>query len=49
MIQNGGDTPRHSVRSVLTINRSNRTHEGSYICSVSGDLKTIILQLMEGT
>ena len=48
MIQNGGDTPRHSVRSVLTINRSNRTHEGSYICSVSGDLKTIILQLMEG-
>ena len=51
MIQNGGDTPRPSMRSVLTINRPNRTHEGSYNCSVSGDfsgLRTITLQVMEG-
>ena len=51
MIQNGGDTPRPSMRSVLTINRPNRTHEGSYNCSVSvisGGLRSITLQVMEG-
>jgi len=51
MIQNGGDTPRPSMRSVLTINRPNRTHEGSYICSVRGGfngLRIITLQVMEG-
>ena len=48
MIQNGGDTPQLSMRSVLTINHPNRTHEGSYICSVSGNLKTITLRVMEG-
>ena len=51
MIQNGGDTPRPSMRSVLIINRPNRTHEGSYICSVRGGfngLRIITLQVMEG-
>ena len=50
-IQNGGDTPRPSIRSILTINRPNRAREGSYVCSVSGDfsdLRTITLQVMEG-
>jgi len=28
MIQNGGDTPQPSMRSVLTIDRPNRTYEG---------------------
>jgi len=36
MIQNGGDTPQLSMRSVLTIDHPNRTHEGSYICSMRG-------------
>jgi len=44
MIQNGGDTPQPSMRSVLTINHLNQTHEGSYICSVNGALGTIILE-----
>ena len=48
MIQNGGDTPRPSMRSVLTINRPIRTHEGSYNCSVSGISDAISLQVMEG-
>jgi len=47
MIQNGGDMPQPGTMSVLTINHPNRTHEGSYICLVSGGLKTT-LQLMEG-
>ena len=51
MIQNGGDTPQPSMRSVLTIDHPNRTHEGSYICSVRGGfngLRIIALQVMEG-
>ena len=51
MIQNGGDTPRPSMRSVLTINRPNMTHGGSYICSVCGGyngVRIITLQVMEG-
>ena len=48
MIQNGGNTPRPSVRSVLTINRPVATHEGTYICSADGDSKSIILQVIEG-
>ena len=52
MIQNGGDTPQPSMRSILTINHPNRTHEGSYNCSVSGSfsggLRTITLEMMEG-
>ena len=48
MIQNGGNTPRPSVRSVLTINRLNTTHEGTYICSSSGRVSTIYLQVVEG-
>jgi len=50
MIQNGGDTPQPSMRSVLTIDHPNRTHEGSYICSVKGGfngLRVITLQVME--
>jgi len=31
IIQNGGDTPQPGIRSVLTINHPNQTHEGSYI------------------
>ena len=52
LIQNGGDTPQPSVRSVLTINHPNRTHEGSYVCSVSGlsgVLRSITLLVVEGT
>ena len=51
MIQNGGDTPQPSMKSVLTINHPNGTHEGLYICSVRGDfngLRVITLQVMEG-
>jgi len=48
MIQNGGDTPQPSIRSVLTINHPNKTHEGSYICSLGGGSRTTILQVMEG-
>ena len=48
MIQNGGVTPQPSMRSVLTISHPNRTHEGSYICSVSGSLRTISLEVMRG-
>ena len=47
-IQNGGNTPRPSVRSVLTINRPNTTHEGTYICSSSGRVSTVDLQVVEG-
>ena len=48
MIQNGGDTPRPSMRSTLTINRPNGTYAGSYICSASGDLRTITLEVIGG-
>ena len=48
MIQNGGDAPCPSVRSILTISHPNRTHEGSYICSVSGNLGTISLEVIGG-
>ena len=48
MIQNGGTTPRPSVRSVLIINRPNTTHEGTYICSASGTVSTVDLQVVEG-
>ena len=48
MIQNGGNTPRPSVRSVLTINRPNISHIGAYTCSVDGDSRNITLQMMEG-
>ena len=44
MIQNGGDTPRPSMRSVLTINRPNTTYAGPYVCSVGGGQMTIILK-----
>ena len=47
-IQNGGSTPRPSVRSVLTINRPMTTHEGTYICSADGDSRNITLQVIEG-
>ena len=46
MIQNGGNTPRPSVRSVLTINRPRTTHEGTYVCSVDGDSRSIALQII---
>jgi len=48
MIQNGGDTPQPSMKSVLTINHPNRTHEGPYSCSGSGALRTITLEVIEG-
>ena len=48
MIQNSGTTPQPSVRSLLTINRPNTTHEGTYICSVSGRVSTVDLQVVEG-
>ena len=48
MIQNGGNTSRRSVRSVLTINRPRTTHKGTYVCSVDGDSRNITLQVTEG-
>ena len=48
MIQNGGNTPRPSVRSVLTINRPNTTHMGTYFCSAGGRTSTIHFQVVEG-
>ena len=48
IIQNGGNTPRPSVRSVLTINRPRTTHEGTYICSADVDSRSITLQIIEG-
>ena len=48
MIQNGGDTPRSSVRSVLTINHPNTTHMGTYFCSAGGRTSTIHFQVVEG-
>ena len=48
MIQNGGNIPRPSVRSVLTINHPNISHIGAYTCSVDGDSSNITLQMMEG-
>ena len=47
-IQNGSNTSRPSVRSVLTINRPRTTHEGTYVCSVDGDSRNINLQVIEG-
>ena len=47
MIQNGGNTHQASVRSVLTINRPNMTHERTYVCSADGDSRNITLQMME--
>ena len=47
-IQNGGNTPRPSVRSVLTLNHPMTTHEGTYICSSSGRVRTVDLQVVEG-
>ena len=48
MIQNGGNTPRPSVRSILTIDRPDISHEGTYTCSVDGDSRNITLQMIEG-
>ena len=48
MIQNGGNTPRPSVRSILTINRPNISHVGAYTCSVDVDSRSITLQIIEG-
>ena len=48
MIQNGGNTPRPSVRSVLTINRPNTTHMGTYFCSAGDRTSTIHFQVVEG-
>lgn len=48
MIQNGGDSPRSSIRSVLTINHPNKTHEGTYFCSSSSSTVNVTLQVMNG-
>ena len=49
MIQNGGNTSRPSVKSILTINRPNISHIGDYTCSVDGVSRNItLLQMMEG-
>jgi len=48
MIQNGGDTPCPSIRSILTISHPNRAHEGLYVCSVSGNLGIITLEVIGG-
>ena len=49
MIQNGGESPQPSVRSVLTINLPNKTHEGAYFCTAGSSLGRITLQVVEGT
>ena len=48
MIQNGGDSPWSSIRSVLTISRPNKTHEGTYLCSASSSIVNVTLQVMNG-
>ena len=48
MIQNGGDSPRSSIQSVLTINRPNKTQEGTYICSASSSTVNVTLQVING-
>lgn len=48
MIQNGGDTPQPSVRSILTIDLPNKTHEGAYFCTAGSMLSRIDLQVVEG-
>ena len=47
MIQNGGDFPQPSVRSILTIDFPNKTHEGAYFCSAGSSLSRIDLQVLE--
>ena len=47
MIQNGGDSPRPSVRSILTIDLPNKTHEGTYFCTAGSSLSRIDLQVLE--
>ena len=47
MIQNGGDSPEPSVRSILTIDFPNKTHEGAYFCSAGSSLSRIDLQVLE--
>ena len=44
MIQNGGDFPQPSVRSILTIDFPNKTYEGAYFCSAGSRLSRIDLQ-----
>ena len=48
MIQNGGTTTRPSVRSLLTINRPNVTHEGNYSCFAGGRANTVYLRVVGG-
>ena len=48
MIQNGGTTSQPSVRSLLTINRPNTTHQGNYSCFAGGRVSTVYLQVVEG-
>ena len=47
MIQNGGDSPQPSVRSILAIDFPNKTHEGAYFCSAGSRLSRIDLQVLE--
>ena len=47
MIQNGGDSPQPSMRSILTIDFPNKTHEGAYFCSAGSSLSRINLQVLE--
>ena len=48
MIQNGGDSPQSSVKSILTINHPNKTHEGTYLCSASSNTMSVTLQVIKG-
>ena len=48
MIENVGNTSRPIVRSVLTINHSNMTHTGGYVCFAGGRVSTVDLQVVEG-
>ena len=48
MIQNGGTTTRPSVRSFLTINRPNTTHEGNYSCFAGARVNTVYLRVVGG-
>ena len=48
MIQNGGTTPRRSVRSLLTINSPNMKHEGNYSCCAGGRVNTVYLRVVGG-
>ena len=44
-LQRGGDTPEASILSLLTVQRPNSSHDGTYICAASGMIRTLNLDV----